>query len=1539
VFCTPAPPTQRFTDNAYQIVPTEKQKAFLQRIICAEECFHFSEVGSGKTKVILPLLCQTFLSNNAAAHAHLARGGKLKHVLVVLVPEHLVPDARTQVFRYCLNLNFREEYAVYDDIFALLHEDVQLGPATPKRSYYGSAPSPPRPQKKQIFITSFNSFKKALTYDAIVAKVWAHREKILVVADEVDDFLDRDKLVFNICSNKNNAFDRPCLERYFEVSRAAYAQAAALPAGAESALASSANPAYWQQLFEKFRAIHTEVQDASRSINKSFGIFNEQALRHCSSNIAHDVEGYKSLIARPYESVNRAMPGSYYSDVERTIFLTYCILMEDIEKYDELFQQERKFISFEYWSAHVRSLDYDDLVYGHDLLSQLVAKHPETKPGLTRFLYEIILRRMEIRDKSRSVNSIDVVFNFDAIGFTGTPFIDNYPTFAYIRGGRQDEIPDMIDRAFYAYESDGLSAEEFEARFARFQGQNSHVMVEYVPSDFIAGGMVGADGSTDELAILRRIVEREGGDPGAGAFSLGARAVPARGEGGEGSEGGGGGRGPRAGGAAFYSKAASDADDGDDDDDDCMGVSAAVMGEGAAEGGATGDLMKKRILAAARKGERVKGGGAHDCHADADAAMPQARLLLHADCADAAQVALCSPKAAQEIDDIFAAADQHKADPPLAPPTPIKTVPCTSPMSPPGKEPSSSPRSSDKTPWSPARSPSRRAQSFDDPEAHDGLPPAPRAGELPDGFNVLVDLCGIFKRSSIHQVRDLVLQHFGPDRFHYIYHIDQADSSDRVLCLGSDNDVQFDEEFYKHLCNRYGARLRERVFFFVDNRNVIGKDIPFQVLSLTCVRDGCHMRHPPPAARRPPPPAAARRRPPPSNEPPSLESPSLSPRRCVAAGCLFGPCSCRPSSSCRLGFAASQLIFQKRFGCPMFTKSVVLAHDVDDFSKIWQAMGRSRTMNATTFTIYKSGVAHLLESGGGGGGGGGEGAGGGGGGARDIKSQALTRQLYVRNCDCKMAGNLSSIYQTLISLHNLSNQSFYYTDAIVNTFLEKMEMTIAGKVKKHEQDLARSVLGAPMPARILAHILGDKFGRSAVDAVRSAELTAEVAQQLMQSIVAQKFEQRAASGDVFDDFILFLSGEQQSLMEISYTKQQQKQKQKQQNKNQDSDTMDVFDKKNQLSLHATTENYFQYTLDAGRDMAKVALNVPLSVPIFTLEYTSPGGERRVINVYPTLQFLYSHHIQPSYITEEVKALLESDYMASGTFCARFMAAAELRNDRANEAAAAAEGPAASGGGGGGGGGGGMEGLAIGKRVIVRGLNSKPQFNGQRGEIVQEGEEGRWGVRLDGSDAAKKPYSLKRSNIELDEGGSGEGSGGGAPDELGIRVVTNHIRQNPQYSMAALQQGVYVVGMKDQFNIHDMAGHPLRDEVEYIADEMGFVLFDRSDGAGAGGAGGAGTGAGAGAKPSGGGGIDIDTFGPYYIEQYLLMESLSKQEVAQNVLDYWVHRKEKLQQGLANYGGAQGKGFICWRFVINERPGGGGSAGGAGGGEVDPGEID
>jgi hypothetical protein len=1009
-----------------------------------------------------------------------------------------------QVFRYCLNINFRADYRVYDDIFALLHDSVQLGGSASRYSYdYAPARTP----MKQIFLTSFNQFKKALTYDKICRKVWPLREHILVLADEVDDFLDRDKLVFNICSNKPNAFDRPTLELYFEISKAAYWSEPC----SDALFDASGNPQYWRQLVDKFAAIHTEIQDASKSVNKAFGIFNEHTLRHCLSNIAHDVEGYKSLIARPYESVNRAMPGSYYSDVERTIYLTFVILTEDIAKYDELFQQERKFISFEYWSAHVSQLDYDDLVYGQDRLSELVAKFPEVKNGLIRFLYEIILRRMEIRDKSRSVNSIDIVFNFDCIGFTGTPFIDNYPTFAYLRSQRKDEIPNLIDRSFYAYTNDKLSLDQFQERFTSFQGQNSNVLIEYVSSDFVQ------QGNNDEMKILEHIFSRE---------------------------------------------------------------------------------------------ERIAG-------------------------------------------------------------------------STPGNE----------------------------------------------CFNVLVDLCGIFKRSTIHDVRDLVLRHFGPNRFHYVYHIDQADSSDRVLSVNSDNDVQFDEEFYKFLAKTYGEHARNKVFFFVDNRNVIGKDIPFQ------------------------------------------------------------------------------LVFQHRFAKPLFTKSVVLAHDVDDFSKIWQAMGRSRTMNMTRFSIYKSGITEEHEQG-----------------LSDIKTHELTRQLYVRNCDQKMAGNLSSIYQTLVSLLNLSKESFYYCDEIVNTFLEKMTGSITSNVGRHEEQLVRHVLGAPFPARILQHILASKFQRSTVPEVTKVPLTIELLDALLRQIVQQKYEQRVPSGDIYDELIRLLSGEQHSLMEISYTKQQQKQKQKQQNKNQDSDTMDIFDKRNRIDLSIETDNYFKYTLTPGSDLPRIALSLPLSVPILSLTYTLEGTRQRTINVYPTLQFLYSHHIQAEYITQEVRDSLRGGDKPEA-FCMRFL------------------------------------------------------------ELAAEHKQA--------SPPSPKPISLKSQNLQM----VGEGQLEDAVQQLKVKVQVNHIRQNPQYTLAALQEGVYVIGMKDQFNIHDLPGHPLHGHVQYIVDEMGFVLHDSTSGEMA-------------CK-------SVDSFGPYFIEQYILMEVVSKQEVAQNVLDYYVNHKQKLEESLKSYDGAQGKGFVCWRFLMKE----------------------
>lgn len=669
--------------------------------------------------------------------------------------------------------------------------------------------------------------------------------------------------------------------------------------------------------------------------------------------------------------------------------------------------------------------------------------------------------------------------------------MDNYPTFDYIRNGRKDKIPDLIDRSFYAYTSDDLSIRDFEERFIQFQGQNDHVLVEYVPSDFISE-------SCDEMETLESIFLNE---------------------------------------------------------------------------------------------ERRKS-----------------------------------------------------------------------------------------------------------------------AGET--RFNTLVDLCGIFKQSTIHDVRDLIKKHFGSERFKFLYHIDPADNRDRVLCINSENDAQYDEEFYNYMCNAYGASLRDKIFFFVDNRNVIGKDIPFQ------------------------------------------------------------------------------LVYQRHYGQPLFRKSVVLAHDVDDFSRIWQAMGRSRTMNETKFSIYKSGVVENSTSLSG---------------ARDIKKQDLTRALYIHNCDCKMAGNISSIYLTLVALHNLSQKSFYYCDEIVNAFLEKMENTISKKIAWHEGQLSRQVLKNSVPAQIFLHILADKFKRSPNKAVSDQDLAVDnIVDTLLHEIVKQKFEQRVPSGDIFDDFILFLSGEQGSLMEISYTKQQQKQKQKQQNKNQNSDAMGLFNRKNQLQLMFEAENYFEHARVEESDLGRVFLNLPCSIPITTITYDFGAGQQR-INLYPTLQFLYSHHIQGSFMTPEVQNLFKSFDTNVAKYYERFLE--KTKKDQITHNLAMAD------------------------------------------------------------DAKRGSYEIKEEH--------------------------NFILPNPMYTIIGLEKGTYIIGMKEQFNIHDIQNHPLKNSIRYIADEVGFILFNNTE------------------KRS------VDSFGPYFIEQYIIMDFLSKQEVAQNVIDYYHKHKGILDQALQAYDEKQGTGFVCWRFLMNE----------------------
>merc|ERR1712151_1265977 len=80
-----------------------------------------------------------------------------------------------------------------------------------------------------------------------------------------------------------------------------------------------------------------------------------------------------------------------------------------------------------------------------------------------------------------------------------------------------------------------------------------------------------------------------------------------------------------------------------------------------------------------------------------------------------------------------------------------------------------------------------------------------------------------------------------------------------------------------------------------------------------------------------------------------------------------------------------------------------------------------------------------------------------------------------------------------------------------------------------------------------------------------------------------------------------------------------------------------------------------------------------------------------------------------------------------------------------------------------------------------------------------------------------------------------------------------------------------------------------ERVQYIADEMGFVLYDRAAG-------------GIKRKRESEPGpescraaerLSVDRFGPYFVKH-----------------------KDRLQQCLERYDERQGKGFICWRFVMS-----------------------
>lgn len=398
--------------------------------------------------------------------------------------------------------------------------------------------------------------------------------------------------------------------------------------------------------------------------------------------------------------------------------------------------------------------------------------------------------------------------------------------------------------------------------------------------------------------------------------------------------------------------------------------------------------------------------------------------------------------------------------------------------------------------------------------------------------------------------------------------------------------------------------------------------------------------------------------------------------------------------------------------------------------------------------------------------------------------------------------SLNECFDYAVHLVIIDGNDLFSLDEIVNTFIEKMDKSIGAKIEHIENKISKTISRDPASARILQHILIDKFRRSSNKIVAGNDLTSSMSDMLSRHIVRQKFEQRTPSKDIYDDYILFLSGEQASLMEISYTKQQQKQKQKQKTKSQDNDTMDEFHSRNQLKLTFAVDDYFKATIRADEDNTKKALSLPLSNPIFKMLYWDhTTGKKKAINVYPTLQFLMSHHIKPAYIDDEVQNLVRKSindlYQASLDFLATVVGGEEVVND----------------------------------------------------------------------------------GIDI--------------SEFHSEVKFSCVRQHPHYTLVGIQPGVYVIGMKDQFNIFDCVTHPLKNYFQYAIDDIGFTLFDKTRSK------------------------SVDEFGPYFIENYLILDALSKPEVAQNVISYYSKHKDSLTRCLKNYDEKQGKGFICWRFFMNQ----------------------
>jgi hypothetical protein len=55
-----------------------------------------------------------------------------------------------------------------------------------------------------------------------------------------------------------------------------------------------------------------------------------------------------------------------------------------------------------------------------------------------------------------------------------------------------------------------------------------------------------------------------------------------------------------------------------------------------------------------------------------------------------------------------------------------------------------------------------------------------------------------------------------------------------------------------------------------------------------------------------------------------------------------------------------------------------------------------------------------------------------------------------------------------------------------------------------------------------------------------------------------------------------------------------------------------------------------------------------------------------------------------------------------------------------------------------------------------------------------------------------------------------------------------IRNNPQFTLLYMGNGIYIIGMKNQFSSYDLVNFDLKDQVRYISDETCHILYQNQN---------------------------------------------------------------------------------------------------------------